>query len=162
MLAISPANQSDTATIAKLMEELDRFYGATEIDPASERLAQIEAALFASPPAAYVLLARDHDRVVGLASYSFLWPAEGLTRSLYLKELYVRQLERRHGVGAALMRAICATAKETHCSRVEWTTENTNTTAMQFYATLKAPINLAKVTYRFHAQDIDRVLGDDA
>jgi GNAT superfamily N-acetyltransferase len=162
VLAVSLATPSDTATIAELMEELDRFYGATEVDPASQRLSEIEAALFASPPAAYVLLARDDDQVVGLASYSFLWPATGLTRSLYLKELYVRQPQQRHGVGAALMRAICAIAKETQCSRVEWTTENTNATAMQFYAKLKAPINAVKVSYRFDTEDINRILGDEA
>ena len=35
----------------------------------------------------------------GMASYSFLWPAAGLTRSLYLKELYVAQDWQRQGIG---------------------------------------------------------------
>ena len=63
------------------MEEMDRFYGVTEFEPAKVRSAQVKARLFCDPPAAHVLLARDGDRIVGLASYSFLWPAVGLTQS---------------------------------------------------------------------------------
>src|SRR5260370_8786324 len=51
--------------------------------------AQVAEALFTSPPAGYALLAWDGTQLAGLAAYSFLWPAVGLTRSLYLKELYV-------------------------------------------------------------------------
>jgi GNAT superfamily N-acetyltransferase len=38
-----------------------------------------------------------------MASYSFLWPAAGVTRSLYLKELYVAQDWQRQGIGKLLM-----------------------------------------------------------
>jgi hypothetical protein len=58
-------------------------------EPLEERARQVGAALFASPPAAYALLARVGRQIAGLAAYSFVWPAAGLTRSLYLKELYV-------------------------------------------------------------------------
>jgi GNAT superfamily N-acetyltransferase len=58
-----------------------------------------------SPPA-HSLLAWDNGELVGFASYSFLWPAVGLTRSLYLKELYVAEAARRKGVGKLLMRRL--------------------------------------------------------
>ena len=55
-----------------------------------------------------MLLARDEDGVLaGFASYSFLWPAVGLTASLYLKELYVAASRQRHGVGTLLMQGLC-------------------------------------------------------
>ena len=37
-------------------------------------------------------------RLVGIAAYSLLWPAIGLTRSLYLKELYVPEGVLRTGI----------------------------------------------------------------
>jgi len=49
----------------------------------------VRAALFADPPLARALLAWDGHVLAGLASYSFLWPADGLSAGLYLKELYV-------------------------------------------------------------------------
>jgi GNAT superfamily N-acetyltransferase len=56
-----------------------------------------------------------------MAAYSFLWPAAGVTRSLYLKELYVAEAFRRQSIGALLMQRLCQIALEHERSRVEWT-----------------------------------------
>ena len=85
---------------------------------------------------------------MGIASYSFLWPAAGVTRSLYLKELYVRQAARRRGVGKLLMDELTGVANLHHCSRIEWTTEPENADAQAFYATLGAEVFAGKVFYR--------------
>jgi GNAT superfamily N-acetyltransferase len=130
------------------MAELDSHYGATEILPLVERTAQITQALFGPQPAAYVLLARDGARIVGMAAYSYLWPAAGTTASLYLKELYVRRDIRRSGIGRSLMHAVFAIAHERGCSRVEWATEVDNHDAQAFYASLGAPVQDGKVSYR--------------
>jgi GNAT superfamily N-acetyltransferase len=92
--------------MAALLAEMDRFYGSASADPPDERLRQINEALFASPPAAHALLAWEGAELVGFAAYSFLWPAIGLTRSLYLKELYVAARSQRQGVGRRLMEAL--------------------------------------------------------
>ncbi len=136
MVVISPATRADAPAIAELLAELDQFYGDATPEPAESRIAQIERVLFAAVPQAYVLLARQDEQVIGLASYSYLWPAAGTTASLYLKELYVRQTEQRRGVGRALMDRLRAIATEHGCSRVEWTTDADNPGAQQFYEAL--------------------------
>ena len=151
MLTATPATEQDLPAIADLLEEMDRFYGVTEFEPAEERVKQIQAMVFRDPPAAHVLLARDDSRVVGLASYSFLWPTMGLTQSLFLKELYVTQDQRRTGVDRLLMHRLFELAAETGCSRVEWMTERDNTDAQAFYAGLGAEPNTEKVFYRVQA-----------
>jgi ribosomal protein S18 acetylase RimI-like enzyme len=80
-----------------------------------------------------LLLARDDERAVGFACYSFLWPAVGLTQSLYLKELYVSEADRRGGVGKILMDRLTDIAAETGCSRLEWTADRDNPLAIAFY-----------------------------
>jgi predicted N-acetyltransferase YhbS len=100
VITVSPAQPGDAAAIAALLEALGRFYGAAH----QVTGAQVRAALFARPPGARTLLARDGEAVAGMAAYSFLWPAVGATRSLYLKELYVPQAYRGRGVGRLLMR----------------------------------------------------------
>jgi GNAT superfamily N-acetyltransferase len=134
--------------MAALLEEMDRFYGATGTEPAGERERQIREALFASPPAAYALLAFDGDQLVGMAAYSFLWPAVRLTRSLSLKELYVAERSQRHGIGRALMAALVEVAGKHGCSRVEWTTDHDNPGAQAFYAALGMPAHPSKIFYR--------------
>jgi GNAT superfamily N-acetyltransferase len=148
MVNISSAQASDLGALAELLEDMDRFYGVTECPPLDERVAEIGALLFSDRPAPYVLLARDGAQAVGLASYSFLWPAAGLTQSLFLKELYVREAHRGHGVGRLLMQRVFEIAAETDCSRVEWMTEQTNADAQAFYARLGHEANTEKVFYR--------------
>jgi GNAT superfamily N-acetyltransferase len=71
-----------------------------------------------------------------------------LTQSLFLKELYVRQAHRGHGIGRLLVRRVVEVAAETGCSRVEWMTEQTNAHARAFYARLGNEPNTEKVLYR--------------
>lgn len=90
-VVVAPAEPVHVDVLAALFEELDKFYGETDVEPLDVRIRQINEALFGNPPLAYAQLAWDAGVLVGLATYSFLWPAVGLTRSLYLKELYVAE-----------------------------------------------------------------------
>jgi GNAT superfamily N-acetyltransferase len=134
--------------MAALLAEMDRYYGAASAEPLAERVRQIGEALFASPPAAHALLAWDGGALAGLAAYSFLWPAAGLTRSLYLKELYVARAHRHRGTGTLLMTAIFEVASTHRCSRVEWTTDDDNPGARAFYEALGLPAHRPKIFYR--------------
>jgi RimJ/RimL family protein N-acetyltransferase len=85
---------------------------------------------------------------VGFAAYSFLWAAVGLTRSLYLKEMYVADQHRGQGVGRLLMSALFEVAAKHECSRVEWTTDRDNPGAQAFYDRLGVPPLISKIFYR--------------
>jgi GNAT superfamily N-acetyltransferase len=147
-ITITPAKPDDIQAMSELLAEMDRFYGSAGADPEQVREQQIYQALFGETPAGYALLARHDQELVGLAAYSFLWPAVGLTRSLYLKELYVAEDYQRRGVGKLLMAALYQVAAEHECSRVEWTTDTDNSGAMAFYAGLGVPIETSKIFYR--------------
>jgi GNAT superfamily N-acetyltransferase len=148
VIAVTAATPGDAPAIARLLAEMDDFYGAPSTDPPDQRARQVGDVLFTDPPAAHALVARDGGRLVGIAAYSFLWPAIGLTRSLYLKELYVAQDARRHGVGDALMRSVFQAAARHRCSRVEWTTDTGNIPAQDFYASKGFEILASKLFYR--------------
>ncbi|GIH10266.1 N-acetyltransferase [Rhizocola hellebori] len=148
MIVVVDAQRGDARAIADLMEELDRFYGGTEFEPVDERERQITEMLFREHPAAYVILAKDSGWVVGMAAYSFLWPAVGLTQSLYLKELYVSEAARRKGVATLLMNRLIEIATESGCRRVEWTADADNQLALGFYRGMGYPENRGKVMFR--------------
>ena len=140
-----PAAPSDLPQLAELLVERDRFYGVARTDPDA---AEIADALFGPVPAGRALVAVLDGAVAGLAAYSFLWPAAGVTRSLYLKELFVRAAARRHGIGGLLMRELRAVAAEHRCSRVEWTADTDQPEAQRFYAALGAEVLPTKLFYR--------------
>lgn len=148
MLSVVPVQSENVEALVLLLAEMDRYYGATDEVPVDERAEQVAAMLFRPHPPAQVLLAWDGDRLVGMASYSFLWPAAGVTRSLYLKELYVAQDSRKRGVGRLLMQHLYRVATEQQCSRVEWTADSDNPEALQFYATLGVAQCPTKQFYR--------------
>jgi GNAT superfamily N-acetyltransferase len=156
VITITPTQPTDATALADMAEEMDRFYGATEIDPIQVRISQISEALFSDRPSAHALLARDEGKPVGFASYSFLWPAVGLTRSLYLKELYVSAAARRTGVGKLLMQRLFDIAIKNGCSRVEWTTDSDNREAQLFYAELGVPVDESKLFYRIEGDEVTR------
>lgn len=152
MIVVIPAEPSQAGAIAALAVEMDRFYGATEVDPLDVRLRQINEAIFGEQPSAYALLGWKGQQLVGFAAFSYLWPAAGLTRSLFLKELYVVESERRTGVGRQLMEAIFAIAVKQGCSRVEWQTEAINAAARAFYSYLGGQELEGKVFYRLDGE----------
>jgi GNAT superfamily N-acetyltransferase len=147
VVTFAPARPEDIQAIAHLLEELDQFYGGTITEPPGEQHAQIHEALFADG-SIQALLAWDEATLVGIASYSLLWPAAGLTRCLFLKELYVAESHRRSGVGKLLMTRLHEEAEKKHCSRVEWMTETDNTAAQRFYEELGAKPQTGKIFYR--------------
>lgn len=154
MIEVRPAEKRDVEALAALMEDLDRFYGATDVELPDQRVRQITKSLFAEPTAAYVLLAWEDNQLVGMAAYSFLWPAAGVTRSLYLKELYVTEKFRRKGIGELLMRRLCHVAIEHECSRLEWTADQDNALAEAFYEQLGIPNNQEKIFYRLEGDGL--------
>jgi GNAT superfamily N-acetyltransferase len=147
-LSIAPATPADVNTITELLAEIDHYYGSTTTESPDDRAAQISRLIFAEQPIAHVLLARDDATVIGMAAYSYLWPAAGATHSLYLKELYVRDAERRAGVGRAIMARLTDIAVQAGCSRLEWTADHGNEPAERFYKTLGVPIDATKLFYR--------------
>lgn len=144
-VTIRRAVEQDTTAISALLGETEAYYGG-DGGPVDE--VQIRGAVFSEQPAAEVLLAVDSGRVVGLASFSRLWPAAGADASMYLKELFVVEAGRRQGTGGLLLDAVKDAAVAAGCSRLEWTGDTDNPVALGFYAKLGVPVNEGKVFYR--------------
>lgn len=52
MLVVAPAEPRHVRSMAALLAEMDRFYGAAEVEPLGQRIRQITDALFGESPAA--------------------------------------------------------------------------------------------------------------
>ena len=152
-LSITPATPDDIPAIVTLLDEIDQYYGATEAEDPADRRSFVQRLVLGDRPAAHVLLARHDSEVVGLASYSYLWPAKGATHSLFLKELYVRAASRRCGVGRALMDRLFDIAAAAGCTRIEWAADLGNDTALNFYKHLGVAAEENKVLYRVERTD---------
>jgi GNAT superfamily N-acetyltransferase len=154
VIKVADAVPGDEVAIAALCAELDEFYGDIPEGTPHERASLTRDILFGSPPLAYALVAWDGEAPAGFAAYSFLWPAAGLTASLYLKELYVLEAYRRTGVGQMLMDGLYEIARRRGLSRVEWTTDTSNPGAQAFYEARGVKPLTSKIFYRAAGEDL--------
>lgn len=78
------------------------------------------------------LVAEEGDEILGFAlyytSYS-TWKGP----CLYLEDLYIKEAQRRSGIGARLFEAIIDIAKERKVTRMDWQVLEWNTPAIDFY-----------------------------
>jgi GNAT superfamily N-acetyltransferase len=145
-MRIDRATARDTTIIAILIGEIEAHYGG---DPIAADKQRVRATLFTDRPAATVLLARDGiGAVVGMASYTRLWPATGATTGLRLTQLYVRPRARRQGVARALITRLRDIAAETGCTHLEWTADTGNPAALALYKALGTEPDRGKLAYR--------------
>jgi GNAT superfamily N-acetyltransferase len=158
--AIGPPTPRDAPSLALLWAEMQRHYGHPV--PAS---AAAEAAAFAcraGPATGFaprmLLAVAEGGAVVGAIALNVTFPATELTRSLYIRDLYVAAAARRRGVARALLGAAAALTLAEGFSALDWTTDAANAGARQLYEGAGAR-QMARVYYRLAGDDLLRVAG---
>jgi GNAT superfamily N-acetyltransferase len=150
-LACRPLAAGDRAALAGL---LGRFLDHYRESSTSEQLtAVIDQLLAPGPP--FTLVAAGEQALMGAAFLNPIFPADGLTTALYLKDLYVVPEVRRRGVGLALLRACATFALAQGYSRLDWTTGADHAAARALYDRL-APRQQPKIYYRLETEALRR------
>lgn len=130
-MAIRDAEPEDTGQICAMIEEHARYEGNEEL--ALDR-AQMRDHLFGTSPKAWVLISEVDGEIAGFAfcSWSFsTWQAQP---GIWLDDLFIRPLFRRHGLGGELLGEL----RKRTSGRVEWDVQDGNVKADAFYRQLGA------------------------
>lgn len=130
-MQIRHAQKGDENALAHLLEEHEHHYG----NPVARGAGTPGAAFLVSPPhgGAICLVAELDGKLLGFAILNPYFPGPNLSHGLFLKELYVAAHARSDGVGERLIEAIREEAQRRGCSRVIWTTSESNSGAQRFY-----------------------------
>ena len=130
-MQIRHAQKGDETALAHLLEEHQHHYG----NPVGRGAGTPGAAFLASPPhgGTICLVAELDGKLLGFAILNPYFPGPNLSHGLFLKELYVAGHARSDGVGERLIDAIREEAQRRGCSRVIWTTNETNAGSQRFY-----------------------------
>lgn len=144
---VREATPDDAPGLALLLSEMQRHYGRP-VSPSSA----LEAAVMACRPRTatfdpHVLLAIVGIEVVGSLILNVTFPAFELSRSLYIRDLYVAATSRQTGIGRALVQAAAKLALDMRYSAVEWTTDSANRAARTMYESCGAG-SLDRTYYR--------------
>ena len=153
ILVPRPACRADHGAIADLMLACARHYRGMTPNDAAEA-AEVADRILDGRSDVKMLIGWRGDDAVAFATYVVLHPAPVTSGALFLKDLFVRNGERGHGVGGAMIRAVARIAVACGCSRLDWTAEAGNTVALAFYERIKATRMTDKVYFRFADEDL--------
>jgi ribosomal protein S18 acetylase RimI-like enzyme len=132
-IVVRRPNDADIAGLATHFQEMQLHYNC----PVPNEVARDAAALACKPPVAMfdprVLVATADNAIVGSLVMNVTFPASALTRSLYIRDLYVAKRMRRSSVGRLLVTAATRLAVTEGFSAVEWTTDSANKAARKLY-----------------------------
>ncbi|MEE1656631.1 GNAT family N-acetyltransferase [Microvirga sp. CF3062] len=152
------ATLEDAADVAALVRAVDLHYVGPEVaQPLAPTVAMVERSMREAEGTRYALAFRE-GRAVGLACFAVLRPGFKLSGLLFVKELFVDSHSRGQEVGALLMRWLAGYSRSQGITRIDLTTDGTNTGAQTFYERLGAE-RMNKVFYRFNLST-DVLTGD--
>ena len=132
--------ESDISVVLKLMRELAVFEEYLDSFAATESIL-LEQGFKLQPPNFYVLVAELDSRIQGVLVFYFLPYTASAKPMLFIKELFIADTARGHGLGQALMQRASSLALEKGCVGMKWTVASWNEPAKKFYAGLGAVAN---------------------
>jgi len=149
MIVVRPFEEKHAASLAAMMLEMTRFYGAT-VSPQAD----IARDLVDHARRMDFLLAFNAEALVGFATFASLFPVGGLLSFTYIQQIYVGSDARRLGVARRLMAGVAQTARARGCQRLEWATSTDNTVARMLYEGLGA-VGSTKLQYVLEGGALD-------
>jgi GNAT superfamily N-acetyltransferase len=129
--------ESDIPAALHLMRELAVFEEYLESFAANENIL-LEQGFKLQPPNFFVLVAELNAKLEGILVYYFVPYTYAAKPMLFIKELFIADTARGHGLGQALMREASRIALEKACVGMKWTVASWNEPAKKFYAGLGA------------------------
>ena len=127
---IKPATAADHDQWLPLWQAYLTFYN-TEL-PAEVSESTWQRFLDPAEPT-QLAIAWQGDKAVGIVQFIYHRSNWSIGNSCYLQDLFVSPEIRGTGAGRLLIEHVYATARDNHCAKVHWLTQETNATAIQLY-----------------------------
>jgi GNAT superfamily N-acetyltransferase len=147
---------TDAAALAVLWKEMQQHYA----QPVSDETARAAASAACRSsnnefnPRTLIAISRKGGLVASLV-LNVTFPAQELSKSLYVRDLYVSKDWRRFGIARSLLQAAAALTIAEGFSSLDWTTDANNIGARTLYENAGAR-EMTRVYYRLYGADLER------
>ncbi|MFZ4533513.1 MAG: GNAT family N-acetyltransferase [Alsobacter sp.] len=131
MPVIRPATSADAGLVFDLVHEL-AVYERLEAD-VDATPAMIAEALFGPAPRVFCDLAEWQGQPAGFALWFYNFSTFRGRHGIYLEDLFVREAQRGHGLGKALLAHLARRCVAENLARLEWSVLDWNTPSIDFY-----------------------------
>jgi GNAT superfamily N-acetyltransferase len=95
-------------------------------------------ALFGASPSVFAHVVERAGEIVAIAVWFLNYSTWTGRHGVYLEDLFVRESERRHGYGRALLKTLAEVCAERGYTRLEWSVLDWNEPAIRFYRAIGA------------------------
>jgi GNAT superfamily N-acetyltransferase len=98
----------------------------------------LRQALFCPAPSVFAHVVEKGGQIVAIAVWFLNYSTWTGRNGIYLEDLFVREDERRHGYGRALLKALAEVCAERGYRRLEWSVLDWNEPSIRFYRSIGA------------------------
>jgi GNAT superfamily N-acetyltransferase len=109
-----------------------------EPDAVQTTAEDLRQSLFGPSPSVFAHVIAREERIVAIAVWFLNYSTWTGRSGIYLEDLYVREDERRHGYGTALLARLAHLCAERGYRRLEWSVLDWNQSAIGFYRSIGA------------------------
>jgi ribosomal protein S18 acetylase RimI-like enzyme len=128
------AGPSDLGAVSQLLAEFRDWWGKSE--PADDSLRESVAVLLEDPATEFLLGAAGDGPATAVCQLRYRLSAWMGAADCWLEDLYVREHDRGHGLGRALVTATKDRARARGCRRIELDVQEDNEPALALYTSL--------------------------
>jgi GNAT superfamily N-acetyltransferase len=133
---LRPARLGDEAGILECVRLLAVY--EKEPDAVQTTAEDLRTALFGPSPSVFAHVVEKNGAIVAIAIWFLNYSTWTGRSGIYLEDLFVRESERRHGYGRALLKALAQVCEARGYGRFEWSVLDWNEPALRFYRALGA------------------------
>lgn len=137
---IREANASDIPGLIALFEEFAAFQQTPDKMCNTVEMMQQEQAFFNG-----FVAVDEQEAIVGYATWFYTYHT-WVGKCIYLDDLYVRESQRKTGLGKQLFNKVADQGKATGCHRMRWLVSEWNTNARAFYEKIGAELDHTEMT----------------
>lgn len=152
-LEIRFAEFADASVLAELLLESNHHYWGESSNSVAMTAASAEA-MISGQSGCRAVIAWNSGAPAAFATVSVLHPALSEHGTLFMKDLFVSESARGSGIGKLVMNHLGKLAVELGCKRFDWTAEQDNPRALEFYDSLGASQIKEKVYFRISGKDL--------
>jgi GNAT superfamily N-acetyltransferase len=109
-----------------------------EPDAVETTAGDLRESLFGPSPSVFAHVVEKNGQIIGIAVWFLNYSTWTGRHGVYLEDLFVRETERRHGYGRALLQALARVCAERGYRRFEWSVLDWNEPSIAFYRSLGA------------------------
>ena len=150
--AARPGDEDGIIECIRLLAQYEREPDAVQTTPADLHLT-----LFGESPAVFAHVVEKGGRIVAIAVWFLNYSTWTGRHGIYLEDLFVRESERRHGYGRALLKALAEVCVERGYRRFEWSVLDWNEPSLRFYRSLGAVGMDEWTVYRLSGEALARL-----